>query len=138
MQMIAIPTVTIPDGPKSVLCATISADVVLTFDNEQPLPAMHAILLVKRGKGCSSDQTSECDSENVARVQDGDTGGDLLACVEQGEDVQGTWVEGSLDESKEESNNNQSCVVLDKSGQGSDDTPDDHTATHVDAGSDVL
>lgn len=93
---------------------------------------MHAVLLIQRSKRSGSNQTSKRDGENVASIQDRDAGSDLLACVEQRQNVQGTRVERGLDESEEESNDNQSRVVLDESGQCGDDTPDDHAAAHVD------
>ena len=62
-----------------------------TLDDEKPLPATETSDFVKL-EDTNGDQTSEGSSEDVASVQDGNTSGDLLASVEDGEHVKRTRV----------------------------------------------
>jgi hypothetical protein len=42
--------------------------MLLTLNYEEPLPSTHAMLVIKRGKGCCCNQACKGDGENIARV----------------------------------------------------------------------
>jgi hypothetical protein len=69
--------------------------------------------------------------ERLTCVQDRHPRGNLLACIEQREDVERTRIEWRFDKSKEEPNDDQASVVLDQRCQCSDTAPNHRTACHV-------
>jgi|SRR6478735_11455147 len=100
-----------------------------TLENEEPLPTRKASDIIKTVEDTSSDETSESSGEDVSGVQDGDAGCDLLAGVEDGEEVDGAGVVGCFGETEEEAGEEETLEVFCDGGEGADDGPEHHHDT---------
>ena len=69
--------------------------------------------------------------ENVAGIENGDTGCDFLAGVEDGEHVEGTRVVGGFGDAEEETCKEETSEVCGEGGKGGDNRPECHAASHV-------
>jgi len=102
------------------------------FDDEQPLPPMNSMLARECREGRRSNKTRETDCEDVACVKDRHSCCDLFACVEEGQHVQSSRVEGRLNHTEEKSHDDQTSVVLDQCCERGNRGPSHHAAGHVD------
>jgi hypothetical protein len=107
-----------------------------SLNDEQPLPAVHAVFVVEGSEGRSKNQTCKCYSIDVASVQDRHPRSYFFARVEQQWDIENSRIEGHFDEAEEESDDNETRVVLDKRCKDSHGSPYNHAAGHVDRGPD--
>ena len=81
-------------------------------------------------KDPQSNQSCKSGSEDIASVQDRNSGGQLFSCVESRQDVQRSWVVWSLSDAQEESCEQEACVVSTDSSQAADDSPHSHARGH--------
>jgi len=79
----------------------------------------------------SSDQTRESSGEDVAGIEDGDARGDLLARLEDREDVESSGVVWCFGDAEEEASQEQTREVFAESRKGRDDSPERHAAGHL-------
>ena len=82
-----------------------------TLEDEKPSPSLETSDSVEL-EDTDGDETGESSGEDVAGVQDCDSGCDLLTSVEDGQQVQCTWVEWRLCDSQEESGEEEAGEVL--------------------------
>lgn len=102
-----------------------------TLDNEQPPPALQSVRVIERGEDRSRNKTSKSYCKDVSSIQYRYPCGNLLARIEQREDVKRSWVEGCLNESQKEPDDHEPRVILDKRSEGSHETPYHHAGCHV-------
>lgn len=103
-----------------------------SLDDEQPLPAMHAMFIIQRGKCRRSNQARKRDRENVTSVQNRHPRGNLFARVKQTQDVQRSRVKRRLDKAQEEAHQDQASVVLDQRCESRYTAPNRAAHRHVD------
>lgn len=103
-----------------------------------PLPSLQAVGVVQRGECGFSNEPGERRRENVARVQNTNTSCDLLACIEEREQVESTWIVRSFSNTEEKSNHNEASIVVGEGGTSRDNGPCHHADTHVDRWSNFL
>lgn len=88
-------------------------------------------------KDSQSNQSSKGRCKDISCVQNRDASGKLLARIERGEDVQGTWIVWRFSNTKEETSQKQPRVVSTESREPTDDSPDGHARCHPQAGADT-
>jgi hypothetical protein len=131
MQMTAIPIVTTPRSSVNFWLLYSTKVIMLTFNDEQPLPSMDTMLVVKRCKGRSCDQTRKSDGKDVAGIQDRHPSGNLFACIEKTQDIKCSRIERCFNDTKEQPNKEQAGVVVNAGRQSCDRTPHNHAESHV-------
>lgn len=100
-----------------------------TLEDEEPLPASKASDVIKTVEDTSGDETSESSGQDVSGIQDGDAGCNLLAGVEDGEEIDGAGVVGGFGETEEEAGEEETLEVLCDGSEGADDGPEHHHDT---------
>ncbi|KAI6749917.1 hypothetical protein HG531_007182 [Fusarium graminearum] len=100
-----------------------------TLKDEEPLPASNTSDIIKTVEDTSGDETGKGSCENVSGVENGDSCGDFLSCVEDGEEVDGTGVVRSFGETEEEAGEEETLVVFGDGGESADYSPEHHHDT---------
>lgn len=108
-----------------------------TLDDEEPAPALETHSPIETAEDARGDQAREGRGEDVARVEHADARGQLLAGVEDGQQVQGARVEGRLHDTEEEARQHHSDVVLGQCGERGHNGPADHEGAHPPRGADA-
>jgi hypothetical protein len=103
-----------------------------------PFPTRQPVLCVKGCERSLCNESRECGSKDIARVQDTDARRNLLTSVEEREQVQSAWIVWRLRNSEEEAHDNETCVVVGQSSACGNDGPCHHTDAHVDRGANFL
>ena len=104
------------------------------LEDEEPLPAGKSSEIVHAMEDSGSNETSESSGENVAGVENGDAGGNLLTGVEEREEVDGAGIVGSFSDTEEEAGEEEADEVLGQGGEGRHNSPKHHHDTlHIES-----
>lgn len=107
-----------------------------TLKNEKPAPAGDTTNTIKL-EHADGDETGKGRGENVSRVQDADTGRNLLSSIEDGKKIESTGIVRGFHDTKEEAGEHDASVVLCYGSEATDDSPANHADTHVPGWSDA-